>query len=188
MIRKAALSLFSERGFDATSIAEVAKAAGVPKANVLYYYADKAELWKEAIDHHWAEVDAFYVANLPSRPSLDRAGLKEFILIYFEACSRFPPYVQIMNLEGHTATWRNEWLARRHLKRHVKAIRPFLTDLISEGAIRSNDPLVLQSLLTGGAQLLIGQFQLWSEATGVDPRDPKFREKYAEAVVDHMLR
>lgn len=51
-IRSAGLTLFSERGFEATTVSDIAKLAGVPKANVLYYFSDKEELWKEAVDHH----------------------------------------------------------------------------------------------------------------------------------------
>lgn len=182
-IRDAALGLFAERGFDATSIGEIAKAAGVPKANVLYYFADKAELWKEAIDRHWAQVDAFYEEHLPKDTAPDRDALRRFLLVYFEACCRFPPYVQIMNLEGHSATWRNDWLAQKHLKRHIDAAHPLFTALMDAGVVKKQDMLVFQTLLTGGGQLLIGQFQLWLEATGEDPRDPQFRENYADAII-----
>jgi len=50
-ILKAATIVFSRKGFDGTRIAEIAKQAGLPKANVYYYFASKEEIYAAAIGH-----------------------------------------------------------------------------------------------------------------------------------------
>lgn len=187
-IRNAALELFAERGFEATSIGDIAKQAGVPKANVLYYFSNKDELWKQAIDHHWQEVDDFYVARLANQPSVDRAGLKRLIETYLEACCRFPPYVQIMNMEGHAENWRTRWLAEKHLRRHIEVMRGYLSRLTNAGVIPDVDPVIFQTLITGGGQLLIGQHQLWQDAVEISPRDAEFRANYVEHMIELLTR
>jgi TetR/AcrR family transcriptional regulator len=41
--------LFAERGYDGVSIADIAKAAGISKANVFHHFANKAELYAAAL-------------------------------------------------------------------------------------------------------------------------------------------
>jgi len=48
-ILEAAFSSFSERGFAATSIGDIAKVAGVPKSLVGYHFGSKEELWQACL-------------------------------------------------------------------------------------------------------------------------------------------
>ncbi len=61
-ILKAAVDLFSRKGFDGTRIAEISQASGLPKANVYYYFETKEAIyatlierllagWDEALGH-----------------------------------------------------------------------------------------------------------------------------------------
>lgn len=61
-ILDAAITIFREKGYDGTSIAEIAVAAGLPKANVYYYFKNKETIyqtiigdlideWDKALDH-----------------------------------------------------------------------------------------------------------------------------------------
>ena len=61
-ILSAAASLFVERGYEGTTIAEVAEAAGVSRATVFWHFSDKAGLFREAF--------SFLVR--PFRDSLER--------------------------------------------------------------------------------------------------------------------
>src|SRR5215210_3341751 len=62
----AAVKIFAAKGFDGTSIAEIAQLAGLPKANVYYYFKTKKAIyqtiiadligkWDEALAHLRAE-------------------------------------------------------------------------------------------------------------------------------------
>jgi len=88
VIRDAALSLFGERGFEASSIGDIAAAAGVAKANVLYHFGSKEELWREAVDALFAEVDGFFAEHWPTDPKRSLAQLAEAVTVYLEACQR----------------------------------------------------------------------------------------------------
>lgn len=183
-IREAALTLFGERGFEATSVGDIAAKAGVPKANVLYYFGSKDELWREAVDTLFAEIDAFYAEHWQVEPDASLDGLAKAMRVYLEACLRWPPYVQLNNREGHADTWRMRWLAERHLKRHIALARGYYRRLIDAGVLPDVDTIILQNLLAGGGQLLLGQYELWRAATGT-LRSP---EAFADAYVADMIR
>lgn len=183
-IRDAALALFGDRGFEATSVGDIAAKAGVPKANVLYYFGSKDDLWREAVDTLFAEVDAFYAERWPAKPEVSLDGLAQTMRVYLEACLRWPPYVQLNNLEGHADTWRMRWLAERHLKRHIAGARNYYRRLIRAGVLPDVDTIILQNLLAGGGQLLLGQYELWRTATETSNTP----EQFAEAYVTDLIR
>ena len=66
-IGEAALSLFAERGFDAVTIAEIARAADVAERTLFRYFADKEELLFARAD----ELRDLIAAALAARPGTE---------------------------------------------------------------------------------------------------------------------
>ncbi|MFJ6895226.1 TetR/AcrR family transcriptional regulator [Streptomyces hokutonensis] len=54
-ILAAGRSLFEERGYSALGVAEICRAAGVPKGSFYYFYESKEALALAVVDEHWAE-------------------------------------------------------------------------------------------------------------------------------------
>ncbi len=50
LILRTAEEVFADRGFQGATVTEIAKRAGLPKANVHYYFASKENLYKQVID------------------------------------------------------------------------------------------------------------------------------------------
>lgn len=48
-ILEAAIGVFTEKGYDGASIAEIAKRSGLPKANVYYYFGSKETIYRTII-------------------------------------------------------------------------------------------------------------------------------------------
>ncbi|MET7451586.1 TetR/AcrR family transcriptional regulator [Streptomyces sp. NPDC005574] len=51
----AARSLIEERGYTALGVAEICKAAGVPKGSFYYFFESKEALVLTVVDEHWAD-------------------------------------------------------------------------------------------------------------------------------------
>ena len=69
VILKAAEQVFAQQGFGAATTAEIAKNAGIPKANLHYYFQTKEALYLavlEEILHSWlTAADDFSVEHSP---------------------------------------------------------------------------------------------------------------------------
>lgn len=76
-ILSAATSLFAERGFERSSLAQVAKRAGVSSATVYKHFPSKLSLFESVLD-------ALAQTELPRVESLTRAGLQHFAMAYAE--------------------------------------------------------------------------------------------------------
>lgn len=69
-ILTAAVEIFSRKGLDGARIVEIAKASGLPKGNVYYYFSSKEEIYNAAIDHlihSWD--DAFQHISIDREPA-----------------------------------------------------------------------------------------------------------------------
>lgn len=185
----AAAVLFARHGFQGVAVADVAELSGVRKPNLLYHFSSKEALWKETVDWVFGEVDAFFAtarsgfAEAPSAAGIDRwRAFGNLMSAYYEACRRFPAYVLIPMIEGVAPSWRTTWIAERHLRRHTRNFEIYVTALIADGLLPPVEPLHLQNLLTGGAQLSLGLAPLWEAAIGTDTRTEAFLEAYARTV------
>lgn len=185
----AAAKLFAQHGFQGVAVADVARLSGVRKPNLLYHFSSKEALWKETIDWVFGQVDKFMSAarsDFAAAHSASRderwAAFRQLIGAYHEVCRRYPAYVLIPMIEGAAPSWRTEWIAERHLKRHVGNFDRYARALIADGLLPDVDPLHLQNMLTGGVQLSLGLAPLWSAAIGVDATSGPFLDAYARTV------
>jgi hypothetical protein len=96
--------------------------------------------------------------------------------------------VLITMLEGVVPSWRTDWIADRHLKRHVASFGVYIRGLVGGGVLTPIEPLHLQNVLTGGAQIFIAMAPLWERALGIDARNAAFVESYAASLVDLIGR
>ena len=55
-MEQAALELFGERGYDATSIAEIGARAGITKSVLYHYFSSKADLYAAVCAHQTADL------------------------------------------------------------------------------------------------------------------------------------
>jgi AcrR family transcriptional regulator len=68
----AGLELFGERGYHATSIAEIGLRAGIAKSVLYHYFGSKAGLWEEVADAQTRELVAAVAEAVPDDPDAPR--------------------------------------------------------------------------------------------------------------------
>jgi AcrR family transcriptional regulator len=179
----AAAKLFATSGYKGASIDDIAEASGVRKNTLLYHFGSKEALWRAVVDHVFAEVDAFFAAELPRAARDSREGFEAFARLYFRACLRHPAYVLIPMLEGVTAGWRCDYIADNHLRRHVHNFDAYVRRLVALKVLPDVDPLHLQNLLTGGAQLFLSLAPLWRTTLNRETDTEEFVEAYARSTL-----
>lgn len=187
LVLEVAARLFSRASYEAVSLDEIAAQAGVRKANLLYHFTSKEQLWYDTVDHVFAEVERFYADREGDGPE-NWGDLRGFVRTYFEACRLNPAYVLIPLIEGATANWRSEWIAERYLRRHVHDFDLYVRRLIAEGVLPPIEPVHLQNMLTGGVQHFVANAAVWGRALGVDTREKAFIDGYADSVLGLLER
>ncbi len=83
----AALKLFSEKGFDATSTQEIAKESGMSQATIFKYFKTKEDLLEWIIDPIMNNIIPIYIVEFKQQLSEKNTSLKD--LIHFAIRNRY---------------------------------------------------------------------------------------------------
>jgi AcrR family transcriptional regulator len=144
VIVRAATSLFAKRGVDATSMREIADAAGVREAAIYRYFASKEELSRE-IFVSWYGWYSRQLREIVRGPG----GTKE--KVYGAACLELSAAVE--HTEAFTYFCENEARFLRSLPASVPRVRDVVIELVKQGQARSEvkagDVGVLADMLSG---------------------------------------
>jgi AcrR family transcriptional regulator len=79
-IQQVALELFTERGYEATSLREIAERLGVTKAALYYHFRTKEEIVQSLFEDHLAQLDALIEWGREQPP--DVGTRREFVRRY----------------------------------------------------------------------------------------------------------
>lgn len=146
-VLRAAVRLFNERGYDATSMFDIAESLGITKSSVYHHISGKEQLLQLAMDR---ALDGLFEAagevrdlDLPALDRLERL-IRRSVLVLAE---RFEFVTVLLRVRGNTAVEQHALARRRELDAVV-------TDLVkqaqAEGGVRPDvDPATAARLLLG---------------------------------------
>jgi AcrR family transcriptional regulator len=150
----AAVGMFGSRGYEATSLDQVAEASGVRKQTVLYHFGDKEGLLTAVIDRSAADLAAALEQGL-GRPGLEGWDrIESVVRATFRLAARRPALLglvrEVSRLGGPAAA-----RLTAALEPLVHRATAFLEDEMAAGRIRRQDPrlvlLAAYSTVVGAA-------------------------------------
>ena len=143
----AAVALFNERGYEATSMDELAARLGVTKSAIYHHVPSKGELLRLALDR---ALDALFAlteeTGATTGPAIDR--LEYVVRGSVRVLAAELPFVtQLLRLRGNTEVERTALHRRREFDRVVTAL---VRAAGHEGDVRADvDPALVSRLLFG---------------------------------------
>lgn len=183
-IVEAATALFLESGYDKTSLARIADAAGVSKATLFKQFPTKAELFDAIVTDYWRLEDG---ALTP--PTGDPAkGLTALGERYVALLTR-PRMVALFRIVIAEAP-RFPELGQTQFKLGKQpffdAVRDYLAAESEAGTLRVEDPILAATQFLG----MISNFAFWPRMLLVNwaPTDAATRRSVDEAVLTTMAR
>ena len=144
VIVRAATSLFAKRGVDATSMREIADAAGVREAAIYRYFASKEELSREIFVswYGWYSRQLREIVHAPG-------GTKEKVY----GAARLELSAALEHTEAFTYFCENEARFLRSLPASVPRVRDVVIELVKQGQaqseVKAGDVGVLADMLSG---------------------------------------
>lgn len=176
-IVEAAGELFTgSGGYDGTSVAEVAREAGVAVGTVYRHFADKTELLyavKERWDGHFLEaLSRPEVASVPHR-----SRIRPMMEVIFEEAACHVEMLQLMGMPHHLVGREQEGVTMLPMQRKIKE---FLDEAIDVGAFRPIDTEAAAVISYG---MVESALRRCFEVDG-----GKSRERYVDTLVDALER
>jgi TetR/AcrR family transcriptional regulator len=185
-ILDAAIDIFREKGFDGTSIAEIAAGAGLPKANVYYYFKSKETIYQTIIGDLIGEWDRALAHLTPDREPAD--ALAAYIRAKLDFSRRHTAQSQMF---ANEAVHGGRFLTRQD-RAHMQAItvekaRVF-EGWMKAGKMRRLDPMHLFILLWAATQYYADFEVLAGMALETRRLRPSDYATAAETIVGIILR
>ncbi len=184
-----AIAHFSERGFEAGSLRDIAAEAGVTHAVIRLHFGGKEELWRAAIDLMFERQNAeLGYDEVLAFDRLSEQALRDLIHRYVRYCARHPEHVRIMIHESMRDSSRLEWVVGAHIKGTVHPLTRLLSRAIDEGVVINVPMHSLMYILTSASQMI---FALGAEAKHlyeIDTRAPEIVEGHADALCAMLIR
>lgn len=148
-----AVAEFNTRGYDATSMEHLARAAGITKSSFYHHVSGKEELLRAALAR--ALDGLFGILEEPAARegrALDR--LSHIVFRQVEVLTGELPYVTLLlRVRGNTETERWALTRRREFDR---AIRELVAEAVDKGEVRADvDPALAARLLSGTVNSII---------------------------------
>lgn len=188
-ILEAALELFSEKGFAATRLEDVAKRAGLSKAAIYLYFADKSAVLKGIIE-------AFVTANIAQIEAVAATHkgpiaplLRDILLLLGNRIqtTRLPDLLKIVISEARA----HPEVGRLYIDNVLSIALPLLTSLIARGVasgeFRAVDPELTAKCFVG-PMVLAGVWRGVFQPIGAPPLDAEaLARQHADLILTSLL-
>jgi len=150
----AARPLFSQKGFDRTSVREIARAAGANAAAVSYYFGGKEGLYRAVLEAIWTELERHF-GKFMSRDRSPMERIEGFVRGLFAFHAANPSLIRFINRELADPTPCFETVIVPHVERVAGLLRVSIHEAVAEGDLREGtDPAITALLLASMSNYL----------------------------------
>ena len=179
-----ALQLFAARGFEGTSLRDVAAEAGVNHGMIKYHFDSKDQLWRAAVtllfERMEAELGGVHAEDEGASP-LDQT--KNAVRRYVRYCARHPEHARIMVQESIRDNDRLIWAVDTFIRPQHRAAGAHRERRGAEGIWPDIPEASLAYMLVASAQMPFVLAPELKHLYGVDMLADRHVEAHAEALV-----
>ena len=199
MILEEALKQFSQKGFDGTSMSDIAKPIGISKAALYKHFASKQQIFDEIVirseekyKEFLADLSVHFPLNEKEKVNkkdvevyskISAKGLCESVLTFV----RFSMNDEYSRQVRHMLTisqFQSPELAQMYTKRYVDAMLGYdeklFKQFIKAGVIKEGDPKILAAMFYAPVLMYMG---IWDR----EPNKAKECEKAIKSHVEHFF-
>lgn len=121
--------MFSERGFDAVSVRDLEKVAGVKRNLLAYHFDDKDTLWKIVADDIFGLMKTEFDERLRiSREMSSRESLAFVVRFYVQFHARHPELSRLVAQEATQHSWRTQYMIDKHIRPATEAMEKLVKE------------------------------------------------------------
>jgi AcrR family transcriptional regulator len=188
-ILDAALKTFSLHGFAGASIADIARFHQVSPALIHYYFDNKEELWRSALEYGIGDVLRNLKATMDDLSEFDSSSrLKFFIRRYIAMLAERPEVFSVIIRESETRGPRLTWLSKEYLTPLYRLFTSLIETAQADGKIKAIAPSYhLAQIIAGASYQLFASRNRMLEAYGVDVLAKDVRDRHTNAVLDILF-
>ncbi len=145
----AAFSMFAERGYDATTLRELARDLGVSHNLLNVRFGLKASLWRAAVDWRMADASTTVVAAFDADGDAEQR-LRDLVCRFCEWATENRDIVAISYHEGQRDSWRLEYIAQTFIRPFQIRLDALIDEVRAMRPVHALSTTALMALLVQG--------------------------------------
>ncbi|RQR41218.1 TetR/AcrR family transcriptional regulator [Burkholderia sp. Bp9142] len=189
VILRAARRTFAKRGYDATSVREVARELGIDAALIAHHFGTKETLWLAVVEQiaELAEpmFDALRALRTSSLPHHER--VRHAIELCVDHEFDEPDIGMFFSTAATEEGARLDRLRERLVRPYHDAMFPLLAEAVDAGAIHPVDPDVLFFMIASAVGTTVSYSHLILEFTSLPTRQDAFRQAVLDVALNFLL-
>lgn len=143
----AGIRVFSQKGFDAARMDEIAQLAGVAKGSLYYHFKSKSDLFATIVVEGISDLQD-RMNQILSREDSVRVIIEELVSVNLEICRSFPELVDLIMHEQYGGLDQEAGLHIQQKKQsYIRSISDLLEEGMQEGLLISGDSLSLAAAI-----------------------------------------
>jgi AcrR family transcriptional regulator len=186
---RAGSALFAEKGYDGTTVEEIAQAARANRAAISYHFGGKERLYGAILTERLAEVGSRLQGLLDTSKPAD-ALLRDYIACFADVVAASPDFVPLFVREMLAGGRHIEANALPRVLAVFSVVREIIERGTKEGAFRRASPIGTHFCVVGSLLFffLIGPFRERLKASGRLPAPVPAAPEFAQHLQDLISR
>ncbi|MBR8232738.1 TetR/AcrR family transcriptional regulator; helix-turn-helix transcriptional regulator [Burkholderia sp. AU42008] len=188
VILRAARRTFAKRGYDATSVREVARELGIDAALIAHHFGAKETLWLAVVEQIVELAEPMFDAlhALRTSPLSRRDRVRRALELCVDHEFAEPDIGMFFSTAATEEGGRLDRLQERIVRPYHDAMFPLLEDAVEAGAIRPVDPNVLFFMIASAIGTTVSYSHMMLEYTLLPTRPEAFREAVLGVVFNFL--
>ena len=183
---RSALKVFSEEGFKAASVRQIASACSVDPALIKHHFGSKQELWHEVVDY-LAQVSQTHreqqVSDLNDKQFNTRQSLEFIIGNFVRLTAEIPEMSMFIANEATKGGERLHYLVEKLIKPFYLDFLPFIKTGIKEGELNAQDPKLFYFTLVNAVAMPLAFPGLLNQFSGPKVGTNEFNHALIETIL-----
>ena len=130
-IIQAAIQVFSEKGYDAAGMDEIAQKAGVAKVSLYYNFRSKSDLFASVVSEGMADLHG-QIEGILNSSSTVRQIIEGLVRENLHACHAYPQLVELI-MHGQPGSLAEDAEAMQRVRQAKEAYLQYIAGLLDEG-------------------------------------------------------
>lgn len=183
-ILEAAGNAFAARGYEGTTLRQIAEAVGVGQPLLVYHFGSKEGIWRAAVDRLFGRVVAATEAAVSSSdPEAGDTQLRGLLRSFIGVVAAEPAWLQILLREAAEPGPRLDWLVEHHSGATYRAGVTFLEEARRRGLLPDLPTDHLLYVLFGALAFVVAIAPEVRRVTGRDVRTAAFLDRHVDTLL-----
>ena len=180
------MMLFSTNGYDATTAEEIAKACGVNKAMIFYYYKNKAGLYSAVMSYALGAIHEEIITSNKCCVS-PLADLEAFIKTYAYYCEKNPYLSSLILRELSDSGAHLPEMMFASLRKLFALLSEILHEGEKQGLFHNIEPMIIHFMIVGTINLFITTKPLREKSLELEDKLKTCSDCDMEYVADYIF-